>query len=284
MSLFTSQDKQNTHRANSSIKLYKELLSGCDELKNIYLKNAKKFENQLEFHEMNEFCYHKLYSEIMSLEQVKPLSNFYEEIPGLKEMQSKAYKYFMLPRNKSVKGMDVQLGNKFDEIFIKFLNAKGIKAERADKKNKQLPDIMILDNTRNIKAYLEHKYHNAPFMLSHKLIGRESYEGSITLDTKKIKKQIIEVESELDGRPVYIIHWVDFHHLKGIFFNTLEQINAYLKNNEIEFERKTKEGDYKIVYQKKIQKGYIEKFYPPLHEMGDFDELLSKLSPHVQRS
>ena len=107
-------------------------------------------------------------------------------------------------------------------------------------------------------------------MLSHKLINRESYEGSITLDIKKLHNQITECESEIPNRPVYIVHWVDFHHLKGIFFNTLEQIKDCI-NNSTQYVRKSREGDY--ILQKKI--GYTEKFYPPLHEMGDFHELLS---------
>ena len=88
---------------------------------------------------------------------------------------------------------------------------------RADNRNKKLPDIQVLDKTRNISAYIEVKYHGAPFMLSHKILGRENYEGSITMDTKKLRNQIIECESEIPDRPVYILHWVDFHHLKGIF-------------------------------------------------------------------
>jgi hypothetical protein len=282
--LFIHQNEVITKSANNSIELYKDLLLDCSELKNIYLKNAKNFYNQLTFSELNKECYFKLYAEINSVDKIKPLSSFYSSIDGLEKLQSEAMKFFLKPRNNSIKGMDVQLGNKFDEIFINFLKKNNIKAERADKKNKQLPDLMILDNTRNIKAYIEHKYHHAPFMLSHKLINRESYEGSITLDSKKIKKQIIEVESELDGRPVYIVHWVDFHHLKGIFFNTLEQIKYYLDENYNEFTRKSRPGDYKIVHQQKLKKGYLEKFYPPLHEMGDFSELLAKLSPNVQKS
>jgi hypothetical protein len=53
--------------------------------------------------------------------------------------------------------------------------------------------------------------------------------------------------------------------------------------NDNEFTRKSREGDYKIVHQQKLKKGYLEKFYPPLHEMGDFRELITKLSPNVQR-
>ena len=147
---------------------------------------------------------------------------------------------------------------------------------RADNRNKRLPDIQVLDKTRNIKAYIEHKYHHAPFMLSHKIIGRESYEGSITMDTIKLQKQIIECESEIPNRPVFVVHWVDFHHLKGIFFNTMEQIKDYLDvlDEGSTFNRQSKSGDY--ILNKKV--GYTEKFYPPLHEMGDFHELLEKLS------
>ena len=90
---------------------------------------------------------------------------------------------------------------------------------------------------------------------------------------QKIERQIIECETELPNRPVYFVHWVDFHHLKGIFFNTLGQIKEYLDLGQ-EFERKERKGDYKL--SKKI--GYTEKFYPPLHEMGDFSELLEQLS------
>jgi hypothetical protein len=255
-----------------SMSLYGELLSQSQEII-AYLKNTNTFHNQLKFDQINKDCYKKLYKDIKTGDTIPALPDFYEDIKGLKELNNDAYKFFMKKRNDSIKGLDVQLGNKFDEVFISFLNSKGILASRADTKNKKLPDIKILDKTRNIKAYIEHKYHHAPFMLSHKFIGRESYEGSITLDTKKLKNQIIECESEIPNRPVYVVHWVDFHHLKGIFFNTLEQIREYVIN-PVTFDRKDRLGDYKLT--KKI--GYTEKFYPPLHEMGDFEELLRHLS------
>ena len=59
----------------------------------------------------------------------------------------------------------------------------------------------------------------------------------------KIERQIIECETELPNRPVYFVHWVDFHHLKGIFFNTLGQIKEYLDLGIItqdEFDEKAK--------------------------------------------
>ena len=255
-----------------SMSLYEELISQSQEIVT-YLKNTDTFPNQLKFEQINKDCYEKLYKNIKSGDNIPMLSDFYEDIKGLKELNSDAYSFFMKKRNNSIKGLDVQLGNKFDEVFINFLKSKNILASRADTRNKKLPDIQILDKTRNIKAYVEHKYHHAPFMLSHKLINRESYEGSITLDTKKLNNQIIECESEIPNRPVYIVHWVDFHHLKGIFFNTLEQIKEYIIN-PVTFNRKDRLGDYKLT--RKV--GYTEKFYPPLHEMGDFEELLKHLS------
>ncbi len=267
--------KENIEFQNSfdSIAHYKELLKLASSIKNDYLKNVKKFHNQLTFEDINEKCYLEMYSKIAPGSTIPKISELQEKIHGLKELNKDAYSFFLNKRNNSIKGMDVQLGNKFDEVFIEFLNSKKISAGRADQKNKKLPDIQVLDRTRNIKAYIEHKYHNAPFMLSYKTIGRESYEGSITLDTKKIQNQIIECESELPNRPVYIVHWVDFHHLKGVFFNTLEQIKEYLASGS-QFERQERTGDYKMT--KKV--GYTEKFYPPLHEMGDLSELLEKLS------
>ena len=260
---------------NNSIILYKKLLKFSEDIRDNFLKKVPKFDNQLKFDEINKICYEKLYENIKSPEEIIPLNNFYDEIEGLKDLNNRAYKFFLTPRNKSIKGLDVQLGNKFDEALMNFLKSVGIKVDndRADIKNKKLPDIKILDKTRNIKAYIEHKYHNAPFMFSKKKIGRETYEGSITMDTKKIQNQLIEIESELGDRPVYFVHWVDFHHLKGIFFNTQDQIKNYLNSNPIDFIRYSREGDYKL--SNKI--GYTEKFYPPLHEMGDLLELIDKL-------
>ena len=267
--LFADHEDQSSYL---SIQLYKELLSFSRDVRDEFLKNVNKFDNQLKFNEINEHCYREMYSKINSGDDIPRVNDLEKKIEGLKELNKEARKFFIKKRNESVKGLDVQLGNKFDEILINFLNSKNIIAGRADKKNKRLPDIHILDKTRNIIGYIEHKYHHAPFMLSYKLIGRESYEGSITMDTKKLERQIIECESEIPNRPVYIVHWVDFHHLKGIFFNTLEQIKHYLKKGS-EFNRRDRSGDYKLV--KKV--GYTEKFYPPLHEMGDFTELLKKL-------
>jgi len=262
---------------NKNIELYKELLTLAEPIRSDYLKNVPTFENQLKFDTINETCYEEMYEKIPNKDSVIPTNLLYKKIAGLEEMCKSARKFFLSPRNKSIKGLDVQLGLQFENSFIEFLKSKKILAMRADSKNKKLPDIMVLDKTRNIKAYIELKYHNAPFVLAYKLLNREAYEGSITLDTDKLKKQLIEIESNLD-RPVYFVHWVDFPDLKGIFFNTNEQLKDYLAKDPIHFIRGEREGDFKPTnYQISKKIGYTEKFYPPLHEMGDFSELLEHL-------
>jgi len=256
-----------------SIAIYKDLVEHSKDIRDKYLSNVDKFHNQLMFNEINEHCYREMYSNVKPGQRIPLTTELFEKVNGLNELNKEGYSFFLKPRNKSVKGLDVQLGIKFEEAFISFLNNNKILAGRADVKNRRLPDIHILDKTRNIKAYIELKYHHAPFMLSHKFLGRESYEGSITLDTVKLEKQIIECESEIPNRPVYVVHWVDFHHLKGIFFNTLGQIKEYLGEGS-EYDRRDRAGDY--IMNKKV--GYTEKFYPPLHEMGDFAELIRHLS------
>lgn len=262
---------------NTSVLLYKDLLRFAEKIKSEFLKNVPQFENQLSFEAINSICYEMMYEKTPDKNSILTTQYLYEKIPGLKELYQRARAYYLKPRNKSIKGLDVQLGNQFDQAMIDFLNSKKIIAMRADTKNKRLPDIMVLDRTRNIKAYIELKYHNAPFMLAWRLLGREPYEGSITLDTEKLKKQLVEIDSELE-RPVYFVHWVDFPDLKGVFFNTNEQIKEYLNDNPVQFVRKERDGDLKQTeYKLQMKVGYTEKFYPPLHEMGDFEELLQNL-------
>ena len=100
---------------NNSILLYKKLLKFSEEIRDVFLKNVPKFDNQLKFDEINKICYEKLYENIKNPEEIIPLNSFYDEIEGLKDLNNRAYKFFLKPRNKSIKGLDVQLGNKFNK-------------------------------------------------------------------------------------------------------------------------------------------------------------------------
>jgi len=81
-----------------SIWYYKQLLKFSESIRDDFLKNVPKFENQLKFNNINEQCYKKMYQEIKSPEQIKPTNEFYDEIDGLKELNNKAFKYFLKPR------------------------------------------------------------------------------------------------------------------------------------------------------------------------------------------
>ena len=138
---------QNSIRAEHSIQLYQELLESAKHIKDEYLKNVTKFHNQLSFDNINKKCYEEMYSNIEPNNAIPTNIELQEKIKGLSNLNKEAYKFFMRSRNNSVKGMDVQLGNKFDEAIIDFLQSKKINACRADKRNKKLPDIQILDKT-----------------------------------------------------------------------------------------------------------------------------------------
>lgn len=260
---------------NKSEFLYKNLLEFGQTRILDYLKNAPTFESQFHFSDLNSQCNQKMYVELSPNEDYPPRQSYFTEISELEAECKKCWKYFMNPRNKSIKGLDVQFGKLLEEIFIEYLKKLKINIIRADLKNRRYPDLLVLDSSKEIIAYIELKYHAAPFLLTYKMReGRECYEGSLTLDKKKIEKQIEILESEIE-RPVFYVHWVDFPCIKGIFFQTSEQLQDMLAKNKDEFTRKDREGDFetkKDGTEKKV--GYGEKIYPSIAEMGDFAELI----------
>ena len=87
-------------------------------------------------------------------------------------------------------------------------------------------------------------------------INRYCYEGSVTLDYKKIISQLDIIESDLE-RPVFYLHWIDFPCLKGVFFETSEQVKDYILTHGEEFVREEREGDS----DKNPKSVYLGKFY-----------------------
>lgn len=251
-------------------ELYKEFIDFSRPKLDEYFSNTKLFRNQFKYDEESEMYYQKLYLEQRNSDSIKTVSELKKEIEGYKELYKEAASYYLKPRNKMYKGLDVQMGRFLEDLFIEFLKTKlKINAQHADNKNKSYPDIMVLGTDKGILAYIELKYHSAPFLSSKKILDREPYECSTTLDIKKVKKQITLIDSELD-RPTFYVHWIDYHDLKGIFYETSEQVKEYLYKNGTQFERKEREGDY--CEDKKI--GYTGKIYSPLFEMGTFEELV----------
>ncbi len=249
--------------------LYEEFIRQQQECIREYFKNVSTFENQFDYTPFNETCYRCMFEENHKA-SIKTVKELKEEIPELAPICKKCGPYFSNPRNKSIKGLDVQMGIFLEERIIEFLNNHlHLKAMHADKKDKKYPDCMILNTDKGILAYFEVKYHAAPFINAIHKIGRYCYEGSVTLDLEKIIKQIEIIETDLD-RPTFYLHWIDYPCLKGLFFETAEQVKQNLYEHGSEFERKEREGDYQ--YTAKV--GYTKKFYSPLLEMGTFEEFV----------
>ncbi len=175
---------------NKSEFLYKNLLEFGQARILEFLKNAPTYESQFHFFELNSQCNLKMYDELSPSEAYPPRQSYFPEIPELEAECKKCWKYYMNPRNKSVKGLDVQFGKLLEEIFIEYLKKLKINVIRADLKNRRYPDLLVLDSSKEIIAYIEFKYHAALFLLAYKVRpGRECYEGSLTLDKKKIENQ-----------------------------------------------------------------------------------------------
>lgn len=251
--------------------IYCELLEFCKERFDTFFKNVPIFENQFTFNDYNLALYTKMYGEnsYNNLQTVKELK---EQVPELKDLCKKCGNFYIPARNKSIPKYDVILGMQHEEIFMDFLEHKlGAKTCRADLKDKSLPDCQILKQDGSVGAYFEIKFHGAPFVSALKCIGRHCYEGSATLDYKKIEKQLALVK-ELDA-PTFYVHWIEYPCLKGIFFETAEQVENYIKGQHAVFEREKREGDN----QKSSKSVYLKKMYSPLLQMGSFETLLEIL-------
>ncbi len=222
---------------------YEELLEFGGERIFDFLKNARLHESQFKYSEFNEVCYKKMYIE-NNQDSIKTVKELKEEIPELKDTCKGCGSYFMNPRNKSIKGLDVQFGRLLEDVIIDFLKTKyKLNVTHGDNSNKKYPDCMLLSGDKGILAYFEVKYHGAPFISAINKIGRYCYEGSATLDLNKLVKQIEIVESELD-RPVFYLHWIDYPCLKGLFFETSDQVKNELFILGEEFNREEREGDF----------------------------------------
>lgn len=171
---------------NKSEELYKGLISFGKDRITEYFKNVTLFESQFKYAEVNHGCFKEMYQTLEAGEKYPARQDFFEKVPDLEAECKKCYKHFMKPRNKFVKGLDVQLGKLLEEVFIDFFKTQSINIVRADLKDRRYPDLLILDSSKEIIGYIELKYHAPPFLLTRKMRPcRECYEGSLTLDKEK---------------------------------------------------------------------------------------------------
>lgn len=258
--------------------LYEELLASCKERFDKFFANVPIFENQFTWSDFNTKCYEAMYvnNTYKKIAEVKSLK---ETIPELKDVCKKCGEFYIPQRNKCIPKYDVILGKQHEEALMEFLTAKlGAKTERADLQNRSLPDCQILKPDGSTAAYFEVKFHGSPFVQALYLTGRYCYEGSATLDYKKIKKQLELIDGNKLDAPVFYVHWIEYPCLKGVFYETSDQVKAFLSSGEEEFSRKTREGD-----NEKTKKSiYLKKRYSPLLDMGDFDSFINELKRLIE--
>lgn len=252
--------------------LYKELLESSRPHLLEFFKNAKLFDNQFCWNDYNQQCYDYFYVN-NSYDELSTVKGAKETIPDMKEMCKKCGKYFIPQRNKSIPKYDLMAGQQFENELMIFLQEKlDTKVENGDSKNKSYPDLKVLKKDGTVAAYLEVKYHAAPFVLAKGITGRECYEGSVTLDYKKIKKQLELIDTQISA-PVYYIHWIDYPCLKGIFYETADAVKSHMEQQHAEFERKKREGDD----QKAAKSQYFAKIYSYLLTLRSFEEMMDEL-------
>ena len=253
--------------------LYEELLASSKPRFDEFFKNVTTFENQFTWSDFNQQCYDCFYTN-NSYDNLATVRGTKEQVPELKEMCKKCGAYFIPARNKSIPKYDVILGQQMEEEVMSFLSKKlGTTVCRGDLENRSYPDCKILKKDGSVAAYFEVKYHAAPFVYASRFTGRECYEGSATLDYKKMKKQLELIDTEIDV-PVFYLHWIDYPCLKGIFYESSEAVKAHMNEQHAEFERKKREGDE----QKTKGAQYFSKIYSYLLDLKDFDAMIAEFS------
>ncbi|MDG0889240.1 hypothetical protein [Paracholeplasma manati] len=253
--------------------LYQELLDSCKKRFEDFFKNTVIFENQFSWSDYNERLYELMFS-TNSYDKFRTVKELKDSVPELKELCKKCGSFFLPQRNKSIPKYDVILGKQHEEAMMDFLSYK-LKTTviRADLENRSLPDCKVLKRDGSVAAYFEVKFHGAPFVSAINLTGRYCYEGSATLDYKKIEKQLKLIEEGLDA-PVFYVHWLEYPCLKGVFFETSDQVAEYIKGQHEVFEREKRAGDD----QKSSKSVYLKKMYSPLLKMKRFEDFLLVLS------
>jgi hypothetical protein len=251
--------------------LYKEFLDKYVVRVENFFKNVKLFENQFKYSDFNETSYRNMYSE-NTYDDYRSVKYLKEKIEDLSSMCKKCGSFFIPKRNESLVHYDVQFGKLIEEIFIDYFKNSGLNVLRADSKNKRYPDLMLLSSSKQIKAYIEIKYHGAPFVLAVHKTGRFCYESSITYDFEKIVKQLEIAYSDL-RLPVLYVHWVDFPCIKGIFFETSDQLKQILYDDKNYHNKEIRQGDLL----KNTKSIYLKKFYSKMLYMGNFPELIKTM-------
>lgn len=246
----------------------------CDSVRD-YCKNYKMHPSFLEFNEFNKECHQKIYQGLG-----KPVSRkeLFKDIPNLEAMCKGCWNFYLTPRSNSIKGLDIQLGKQFENKLIEFFASIGINSKKGNEAKKNYPDNVILSSEGQIIAYYEVKYLNAPFVFVFKKVpGRECYEGSTTLDVGvKIESQREIVENIIDV-PVFYLYWLDYPCIKGIFYMNAKDVYHYIDEVKMEWDRKSRLGNFVKEGEEMRKVGHTKKVYLPLLRMKSFEEFLGQV-------
>lgn len=256
------------------ILLYREIVGFCNEHAT---EIESKFSRQLSFTAFHEKCYEVIFYNNRHTDVPPVVKDLKEKVPGLKEAYAEAARYYLKPRNRYRKGLDIQLGQWYEKALRMFLATKGLVVK---KKGFPFPDLEVSSPNGEILAYFELKYIESPFLHANSKIKntypynttRFDYEASLTLDTgEKMSKQRENMEElEEQGFPVHFLWWFDCFHIKGIFAMTAHDVYDFYDHVGNLHERKTREGDSESHQE-------VGKIYPPLLEMTTFNEYLDLL-------
>jgi len=267
-----------------SQQLYSELLEYSRPTLKEFLKNFPLYPGQLSWdEEMNSSCISLMYDSQRHQNSFLPRQDFWPSIQGLKVSCTSCWKFYLNPRNNSIKYLDIRLGKNFEQVFMGFLKSRGLETTRGDVERKNYPDILVLGRNDQPACYLELKYLTAPFVKIFQFVaGRECYEGSTTIDTgAKILSQRKIVENEITV-PVFYVYWLDYPCIKGVFHMESSKVYEYIDSVQgTEWVRKERTGDSVTTTQGKLKIAQLNKAYLPLLYMGNFKELFNKIQQTV---
>lgn len=220
--------------------------------------------------EVDLLCYQKMYAENHGKSRVVAREGIQVKIPGLAAICQKCMPFFLEQRSDLSKSQDVTTGVRFEEPFREFLKSLHIDAFDAGTVDTRLPDIGIKNEKQDVAVLLEIKYHNAPFIKARQFVSpdTECYDGSLTIDVEKCRKEIEVARKLYPNAENLIAHWIDFPCLKCVLWDKLETALG-----EIVYERRHRPGDYEGGY----KVGYTEKTYHFIRKIHDFDSLISTI-------
>lgn len=209
-----------------------------------------------------------------------------ENIIGLNATCKKCKSFHSTKTLKYNHQKNVATGIFLEQVFVNFLNqhtylnavlttnlilVDNQKNQIPQDKIKIFPDIAILNKNQALVAFIELKYHSAPFIKAKDYTGSYCYEGSLSMDVLKVKKQLKYLEIFFSETPTFYLHWVDFPCIKGFFMESSFQVTESLKNS-VRYSKATQHSE---------KKTNAHKFYSNLYTMTSLDEFITFLNINV---